>query len=666
MSPAASSTASSTASSGPASTSDRLLSNRRFAPLFWTQFWGAFNDNLFKNALVLTLTFGGAAAFGLEPEKLVALAGGVFILPFFLFSALAGELADKYSKAVLIRWVKLGEIVVMALGAVAFLLGNGVFSFVVLLLMGLQSTLFGPLKYGALPELLNRDELVGGNALVELGTFLAILLGTILAGLLLATTGAEVVGLVTVAVAGLGYWQARRLPTGHAAAPGLPISRGLFRPTWELVRIAGRQRSVLLSILGISWFWLLGAVVLSVLPSLVAIHLGGSEILVTYLLALFSVGVGAGSILCKKLSHRQLELGLVPLGSLGMTVFLLDAGLLLLGHRPTPGLTLGGLLGTFDGVRLSLDLTAFSLTSGLFIVPLYTLLQERSDERERARTIAANNVVNAAFMVAGSALLTGLYAVGATIPHVLLVLAGLNLAVAAYIYTVLPEFLFRLVCYGLSHVMYRLRVTGREHIPLEGAAVLVCNHVTFVDWLILSAATQRPMRFVMHHAFTRLPFSGRIFRDAKVIPIASAREDAKLLEEAFARISEELRAGELVCLFPEGMLSRDGAMAPFRRGIERIVTTDPVPVVPMHLEGLWGSVFSRSVPRRFFRRFWSRVDLRIGPPEPPSTVTASQLELRVRELSGEVDAGQGSTAPPESSASSGSSKRAPASEAPVR
>jgi 1-acyl-sn-glycerol-3-phosphate acyltransferase len=629
-------------SSAPAPTSDGLLANRRFAPLFWTQFWGAFNDNLFKNALVLTLTFGGAAAFGLAPEKLVALAGGVFILPFFLFSALAGELADKYSKTTLIRWVKLGEVLVMLLGATAFLLGSGTLSFVVLFLMGLQSTLFGPLKYGALPELLGQGDLVGGNALVEVGTFLAILLGTIAAGVLLSSAGIGTVALAVVIVAGLGYWQARQLPMARAVAPGLRISRGLLRPTWELVRIASRQRSVLLSILGISWFWLLGAVVLSVLPSLVALHLGGSELLVTYLLALFSVGVGAGSLLCKKLSFRQLELGLVPLGSLGMTLFLFDAGLVLWDHAPTPGLTLGGLLATFDGVRLSLDLTAFSLTSGLFIVPLYTLLQERSEEGERARTIAANNVVNAAFMVAGSLLLTALYAAGASIPQVLLVLAALNLAVAAYIYTVLPEFLFRLVCFGLAHMMYRLRVTGREHIPLQGAAVLVCNHVTFVDWLILSSATQRPLRFVMHNAFTRLPLSGRIFRDAKVIPIASAREDAALLEQAFRRISEELRAGELVCLFPEGMLTRDGSMAPFRRGIERIVATDPVPVVPMHLDGLWGSVFSRATPRRFFRRFWSRVDLRIGAPEAPSAATAAELEHRVRALA-DASTGHGSS-----------------------
>lgn len=630
----------------PSRQSERLLSDPRFAPLFWTQFWGAFNDNLFKNTLVLTLTFGGATAFGLSSPELVALAGGIFILPFFLFSALAGELADKYPKTDLVRWTKSSEIFVMLLGLVAFALESPVGLFVVLFAMGLQSTFFGPLKYGALPELLRRDQWVGGNALVEVGTFLAILLGTIGAGLLLSVGSATVAGLVAVAVAILGYWVARRLPPSQATLPDLRLSRGILRPTWELVRIAARQRSVLHSILGISWLWLLGAVVLSVLPALVATHLGGGELVVTYLLALFSVGVGLGSLLCKKLSHRQLELGLVPLGSLGMTWFSFDAGWALSLHEAGPDATLGTLLTSASGLRLTFDLTAFALTSGLFIVPLYTLLQERSEESARARTIAANNVVNAAFMVAGSLLLMGLYVLGASIPQIFWVLAALNLAVALYIYTVIPEFLFRSLCFCLAHLMYRLRVSGREHIPTSGPAILVANHVTFVDWLILSTATQRPIRFVMHHAFMRLPLSSRILRDAKVIPIAGAKEDPTVLREAFERISAELRAGELVCIFPEGMLTRDGRMGTFRRGIERIVATDPVPVIPMHLGGLWGSFFSRSPERRLFRRVWSRIELRIGAPVAPSQVTAEGLEQRVRALGGELEGGTAQGAAP--------------------
>jgi len=609
-----------------------LLTNPRFAPLFWTQFWGAFNDNLFKNALVLSITFHGAAVMGLEPAQVVALSGGIFILPFFLFSAIAGELADKYPKALLIRWVKAAEIAIMLLGVAGFVWHVPEFLLAVLFLMGLHSTIFGPLKYGILPELLPRSELVGGNALVELGTFLAILLGTIGAGAALGMASGSVAGAACVVVGVLGFWSASRIPQGPPAAPELKISRGLFGPTWSLVRIAARERSVLHSILGISWFWLLGVVVLSILPAIVSVRLGGSEALVTYLLAIFSVGVGAGSLLCKRFSFQMLELGLVPLGSLGMTAFLLDAALMLHGHEAVPGTTIGSLLATGAGLRLSFDLLCFSLTSGLFIVPLYTLLQERTEESVRSRAIAANNVVNAGFMVVGSLLLTGLYAVGASIPVILCVLALLNAAVAVYIYTVIPEFLFRFVCYCLAHLMYRLQVIGRENIPTSGPAVLVCNHVTFVDWLVISAATQRPIRFVMYYAFTRIPLTGRVFRDAKVIPIAGAKEAPEVLERAFERIAEELAAGELVCIFPEGKLTTDGQMNEFKRGVERIIERTPVPVIPMHLGGLWGSMFSKHAPRKPFGRFLARITLRVGEASAPAEVSAPQLQTRVSEL----------------------------------
>jgi 1-acyl-sn-glycerol-3-phosphate acyltransferase len=617
-----------------ATTSKSLLVARRFWPIFTTQFCGAFNDNFFKSALVLTVTFQGMSLAGLPPEQLVALAGGVFILPFFLLSAVAGELSDKYAKARLIRVVKIAEIAIMGLGAVGFFTNNVIALFAVLFLMGVHSTIFGPLKYGILPELLQSDELVGGNALIETGTFLAILLGTIGSGALMALGmhGGRLVAAGTMVVAIAGYLASRAIPIGKAAAPELVVSRGLFGPTRNLVRCAAQERSVVYSILGISWFWLMGAIVLSVLPTLVKQDIGGTEAVVTYFLALFSVGVGAGSMLCKRLSARQLELGLVPIGSFGITVFLFDASVALrrVGHRA--GTTILQLMGSGSGVRLTIDLALFAVASGVFIVPLYTLMQERSNVAVRARVIAANNVVNAAFMVAGAALLAALFAAGASISLVFALLAALNLAVAIYIYTVIPEFLFRFICFCLAHFLYRLRIVGGDNIPKDGPAVLVCNHVTFVDWLVLAVTTQRPMRFVMHHSFTRLPFTGRLFRDAKVIPIAGAKENPEILEAAFTRISKELKDGEIVCIFPEGQLTRDGKMGPFRRGIERIIATDPVVVIPMRLDGLWKSMFSYSTERRPFGRMWQRVELRIGEPLAPEHVTAALLEERVAAL----------------------------------
>jgi 1-acyl-sn-glycerol-3-phosphate acyltransferase len=449
----------------------------------------------------------------------------------------------------------------------------------------------------------------------------------------LGPRGASCIAVATVSVALAGFMTARAIPPGRAANPGLSISRGLAGPTWGLVRCAVRERSVVHSILGISWFWLMGSIVLSVLPTLVSRDLGGNESLVTFFLALFSVGVGSGSILCKRLSARQLELGLVPIGSFGITAFLMDASFAVRRIPYHRGTAIVQLAATGAGARLCVDLALFAVASGVFIVPLYTLMQERSDEAVRARVIAANNVVNAAFMVLGAALLAGLFALGARVPLILGLLAGANLAVALYIYTVIPEFLYRFICFCLAHVLYRLRVVGSDNIPRQGPAVLVCNHVTFVDWLVLAVCTQRPVRFVMHHSFMRrIPFACRFFRDAKVIPIAGAKEDLKVLEAAFDRISEELRAGEIVCLFPEGQLTRDGQLGPFKRGIERIVATDPVPVIPMRLDGLWKSMFSRHAPRRPFGRLWHRVRLWIGEPLASDRVSAAVLEERVKAL----------------------------------
>jgi 1-acyl-sn-glycerol-3-phosphate acyltransferase len=492
--------------------------------------------------------------------------------------------------------------------------------------------MFGPLKYGTLPDLLGQDDLVGGNALIEMGTFLSILLGTIAGGVLVAAKGGPVlVAGAGVGVAVLGFVAAGRIPRGVAAAPELRVSRGLFKPTWELLQIAREPRSVFNSILGISWFWLLGAAVLSILPGLVTKHLGGDESVVTYLLALFSIGVAVGSLLCEKLSFRQLELGLVPIGSLGITVCLGATALLLRPEGAMHGVTVGTLVQSAHGIQLSFALGAFAVASGLFIVPLYTLLQERSEPSLRSRVIAANNVANAAFMVIGAALLVGFFALGASIPQILGILAVLNLCAAVYIYTVIPEFAFRFVCWMLAHVLYRLKIDGKDRIPASGAAVLVCNHVTFIDWLVISAASQRPMRFVMHHGFLELPLTGRFFRDVKVIPIAGAKENKAIYDAAFTRIAAELAEGELLCIFPEGKLTADGEIAPFRTGIERILAESPVPVIPMHLGGLWQSFFSRHKPKKLFRRVWSRVRLDVGDTLPP-TVTAAELEARVRAL----------------------------------
>ena len=604
-----------------------------FWALFSTQFLGAFNDNLFKTALAVAITFESTSLGKFGPTSLVALSGGLLILPFALFSALAGQLADRYPKQRLIRLTKIAECLIMTVGGAGLTLRSLPLCLGALFLLGTQATFFGPLKYGALPELLPPKRLVQGNAFVEMGTFLAILLGTI-AGGVLAQQPRSALAAIVLAVAMLGYLVSRGVPALPAAAPDLHIDKRWLAPTWRLIGLARQNRAVFHSVLGISWFWLIGVVVLSLLPELVKDHLGGGPTVVTFMLGAFSVGVGLGAFVCEKLSFEQIELGLVPLGSLGLSVALAWVGIVTSGHVAVAGaLSVGQFLSHAHGIWATASVTLLALSGGVFTVPLYTLLQGRSDPSSRSRVVAANNVMNAVFMVAGTALLAGLSAAGVGVPVVLIMLAVGNLLVAAYTYSVVPEFLFRLVCWVLAHVFYRLRIEGQERIPREGAAVLVSNHVTFVDWLIVSASSQRPIRFVMHHEFLKIPLTGRLFRDAKVIPIAGHKENAEVLDAAFDLIARALAEGELVCIFPEGKLTRDGELNQFRRGIERIIATTPVPVLPMCLAGLWGSLFSRQGKgKRPLGKLWSRITLRVGTALAPEEVSAERVEKEVRAL----------------------------------
>lgn len=621
--------------------SGNIMMQKRFLPHFITQFLGAFNDNLFKNALVILITFKAYSFAGVDTEKLVALCSGIFILPFFLFSAMAGRMADKYSKSRLIFFIKVLEILVMILGAIGFILENMVILLAVLFLMGLQSSFFGPVKYSILPQLLKEEELVTGNAYVETGTFVSILLGTIAGGVLITVPGHGnwLVSAILICVAGAGCLASRNIIHLKPAAPDLIIGKDLFSPTLEILKITRRTRSVFLSILGISWFWFLGAAILSLLPPYCKNVLKADASVVTFFLALFSIGVGIGSILCERLSFRKLELGLVPVGSIGISVFAFD--LFLTGvpgisfTDPDIAVTVTSLLSSWPGLRISLDLFMFSVFGGFFIVPLYTLIQQRSEKQERSRVIAGNNILNALFMVGSALFLVGLFSLDLTIPQIFLILSLLNIGVAIYIYTIVPEFLYRFLCWIISCLMYRLKIVGRENIPLDGPAVLVCNHVSFIDWLIIAAGCPRVVRFVMHHSFLKIPLTRRIFKDAGVIPIAGVRENRHTLVEAFERISRALEDGEIICIFPEGKLTSDGSIGAFKAGIERIIQRNPVPVIPMALSGMWGSFFSRKHGRamtRPFRRFWSKICLTIGAPVPPQEVSADYLKHRVVQL----------------------------------
>ncbi|MBS0512192.1 MAG: MFS transporter [Proteobacteria bacterium] len=618
-----------------------LITQRRFLPFFLTQFLGAFNDNVYKNALVVLLTFQSVRYTTMAPGVLVNLCAGLFILPFFLFSATAGQIADKYEKSRLIRFTKLLEIVVMLLACAAFALDSLGLMLVSLFLMGAQSTLFGPVKYAILPQHLREDELVGGNALVESGTFIAILIGTLAGGIVIALPqGTLWASIAVVALAVLGYLTSRGVPVAPAASPDLRINWNPVTETCRNLAFTRGNRTVFLSILGVSWFWFYGAVFLSQFPAYAKDVLGGNEHAVVMLLAVFSVGIGIGSLLCERLSGGHVELGLVPFGSIGMSLFALD----LWWSSPAAALASGGalplatVLAQPGAWRALFDLVAIGIFGGFFIVPLYALIQSRSEPEHRSRIIAGNNILNALFMVVAAGMGAGLLAAGLSVPQLFLVTALLNAAVAIYIYTLVPEFLLRFVVWMLVHTVYRLRVRGIDQVPESGPAVIVCNHVSFVDALVIMAACRRPIRFVMDHRIFRTPMLRFVFRESRAIPIAPAKEDLRKMERAFDLVAEALQAGEVVGLFPEGQITGDGELQPFRPGIARIVERTPAPVVPMALRGLWGSFFSRkdgpAMTRPLRRGLFSRIELVVGEALAPEAATPAALRQRVAALRG--------------------------------
>lgn len=609
--------------------------DRRFAPLFWTQFLGALNDNVFKNALVLMVTFREITVWGLDKNAVVALAGALFILPYFLFSHVAGQIADKMEKSRLVRITKYWEVLIMLVAAAGFHLHQFGMLLVVLFMAGVQAAFFGPVKYSVLPELVEPKKLVEANALVESGTFLAILIGTI-AGGALASLPEVWITVSLLAIAALGVFSAWAVPRVPGGDPDLRLRYNPLPNFLELNRILGRSRAVYNSVLGISWFWFFGAALLSILPVYCKDMLGVDGHVVTLFLAMFTVGIAVGSILCEKLSFGRVELGLVPLGSLGMSLFAAD----LYFARPewTPGAIPMGVtqfLATAAGPRLLADFFLMCLSGGFFILPLYTLIQERSRPAERSRVIAANNIANAIFIVASSAVVILFHRLGFDYPRMFLALAVLNFFAAIYIYSLVPEFTLRFLSWVAARLIYRIRLTGADSIPREGAVLLVCNHVTYIDWLIINAMVRRPVRFVMHYKFWGVPVVQRLMTQAGVIPIAGRRENPEVLEAAFARISAALTAGEVVCIFPEGHITRDGAMAAFRPGVERALAANPVPVVPMALRGLWGTWFSFGGGRALRKRprhWMSRVELVVGAPVAAADATAAVLEQRVREM----------------------------------
>jgi acyl-[acyl-carrier-protein]-phospholipid O-acyltransferase/long-chain-fatty-acid--[acyl-carrier-protein] ligase len=420
-----------------AGTQFHLLGIRRFLPLFIVQALGAFNDNAFKNALVILITYDLAVRQGFNGQIFITLAAGLFVLPFFLFSALAGQLADKYDKARLIRIIKAVEIGLMGLAAVGFATENVYWQLVVLFLMGAQSAFFGPIKYGILPQHLAEQELIAGNALIEMGTFLSILLGTLFGGLLIRLDGGPaIVSVVVIGLAVLGYGASRFVPDAPPVTPGLPINPNMAAETLRIIRHARGDGVVFLSILGISWFWLMGALFLAQFPSFAKDTLHANEQVSNLFIATFSVGVAVGSLWCNRLLKGRVAATYVPLAAVGISLFCADLFLASTSGGQAPGhlLDIGEFIAAPGNWRVLIDLTFMAVCGGLYIVPLYALIQTRSEATHRARNIAANNVLNALFMVASTLVTLLLLSLHFTIPQIFLTAAAANAFVAAGMY----------------------------------------------------------------------------------------------------------------------------------------------------------------------------------------------------------------------------------------
>lgn len=624
-----------------------LLKQRRFAPFFWTQFLGAFNDNLFKTALIVVITFDALSWTTLAPSLVTNLIPGLFILPYVLFSATAGQLADKFDKAGLTRCVKWLEVAIMVVAGIGWMTHHLWLLVAAVVGMGIHSTLFGPVKYAYLPQHLKKEELIGGNGVTEMGTFVGILAGEILGAVLVVMQphGLYFEAGATIFVAVVGLLASYRIPASPAPAPELKVSWNFIGESVRNLRFSSKNRVVFQSMLGNSWFWFYGAVLLAQLPVYSKDYLHGDHGAFVMLLTVFSLGVGSGSLLCERLSGAKVEIGLVPFGSIGLTIFGADL------YFASNAFAISGaaLAGTSADVmtllaqpgiwRILFDFLMIGMFGGFFIVPLFALIQLRADPAHISRTIAGMNILNALFMVAAAGMAIVLLGQGLTIPQLFLVTALLNALVAIYIFSLVPEFLMRFLAWLLIHTVHRVHTVDADRIPAEGAAVLVCNHVSYVDALVIGAIAPRPIRFVMDHRIFKTPFLGWIFRTARAIPIAPAKEDPWLMEKAYIDIAQALHEGEIVCIFPEGQLTRDGEINPFKGGIAKIIERSQVPVIPMALRGLWTHLLSRNKENIFGRAFHaglrSKLALAVGQPVAPQDVTPDGLRADVAALRGD-------------------------------
>ena len=586
-------------------------------PFLWTQFLGAFNDNLFKIVVsMLAVHVVSAARAGRE----LSIVSAVFILPFLLFSGYAGQLADLYSKRTVLVASKSLEIVAATLGLIAFGLGHLQLTYVVLFLIAVQATFFSPAKYGILPEMLPDGDLSRANGVLEMSTFVAIVLGTAAGGYLFQAWRAHLsaIGLLVVAVAAVGMVSSFWIPQVPPAAAGRRLDRNPWGEIWNGLSTLRRDRVLWLTVLGISYFWFLGSLLQLVVILFGTQVMALTDMWVGVLTAFAAIGIGLGSLASGRLSGDKVELGLAPIGAIGMGMFAI-------------ALARSGNSFTFAAVNLTL----IGFFGGLFAVPLNALLQQRSGDAEKGRLMATNNFLNmVAILIASGALALLSDRLRLAPERILLVFGALTLLSSVYVLAIVPEFLVRFTLWSFTHTIYRIRIVGQEHVPFRGPALLVCNHLSHVDGALVGSCVQRFIRFLVYRPYYEHWALHRLLKLMKAIPIGPGREALASLEQA----RRELQNGHVVCIFAEGSISRTGNLLPFKRGFERIVDALDVPIIPVYLDRVWGSIFSFKGGRFFWKwpvRVPYPVTVAFGAPM-PSTTSAAEARLAMMELGAQV------------------------------
>lgn len=597
-----------------------LLKSFGFQSFLGTQFLGAFNDNVFK--IVLSMIAVNLAAGGEGSGGYVSLVGAIFIFPFFLFSGYAGFVADVYNKRSVLIVTKSFEVVAVAFGFVAFLLGRIELMLFTLFLMAMHSTFFGPAKYGIVPEMLPEKDISRANGLMEMSTFFAIILGTSVGTIMFSAWKGRlwIIGAFLVAIAVVGTIMSFGIQRVPGSGTPKPFRLNPYSEIFHGMRRLYRSSLLLFTVVGITYFWFLGSLLQMDILLLGKEVMGLTDFWIGILITFLAIGIGTGSVTAGRLSGDKVEPGLVPLGSIGMGLF---------------AILLAKSSGSYPRTAASMMMLGFC--GGLFIVPLNSLLQQKSGSDEKGRIIATNNFINTGGILLASAVLWILRDIADIQADTIIFVFGcITLASTVFVIKALPDFLLRFVLWMLTHTLYKIKVVGEENIPYRGGALLVSNHMSFADALLVGASVHRFIRFMIYSYFYNLKPIRLFLRLLKAVPIGDGnrREVLKSIEKA----REEIRAGHIVCIFAEGAISRTGNLLPFKKGLERIVEGLDVPVIPVHLDRVWGSIFSFKGGRFFWKwptHFPYPVTVSFGAPM-PSRTKAAEIRQAVMELGSEA------------------------------